>query len=96
MKTTLIFAAAASAVTLLAGCASDYGYGYGGYGYNVAADYGNPLFYDDFYGPFADGYWGPEGDFWFRGAGEREFHRDVDHHFRRRAAEGFHPVNAGT
>jgi hypothetical protein len=92
LRLNVTFAATASAIMLLAGCASAYGYSYGGYGYNVAADYSNPLSYDDFYGPFTDGYWGPEGNFWFRGARERELHRDFGHHFRRAAVAGFHPV----
>lgn len=91
MKKALAFAAAASAIVLLAGCAYDYGYyPYGGY--TVAAGYGAPIYYDGYYGPYWDGYWGPEGAFWFSTGPGRGFRRDVGGHFRGFAGTGFYRV----
>ncbi len=81
-----LFGLCAAAALMLAGCASDYGYG------SYAAGYGSPAYYDGYYGPYWDGYWGPEGAFWFSEGPGRPFHRDFDRHFRREAGLGFHPV----
>ncbi len=91
----LMTGACASAVLLLAACASGPGYGGGpGYGY----DYGGPAaigydgYYDDAYGPFYDGYWAGDGFFYYRSGDHDRFHRDDGRHFRHDAGAGMHPV----
>jgi len=92
MRKGLVFGAAAAALVMLAGCAYDY-YPYG-YSYAVAADYGAPIYYDGYYGPYWDGYWAPGGVFWYSTGPGRPFIRDAGGHFRGVAVRGFRRVGA--
>ena len=82
MKTVLIAACAALA---LSACAT--GYGHDRYGFNA--------YYDDFYGPYGDGYWGRDGGFWYRRGPHDHYVRDSGNHFRRGPSNGFHGVHGG-
>lgn len=84
MRTLLLGAAAAAALTLV-GCADgrDYGHGVGyGYSYYGPAD----VWYDGYYGAYADGYW-DDGAFFYRGA-DGNYVRDGAGHFRQGRFEG--------
>lgn len=88
MSKSLVFGTAAAALTMLAGCASDYS-GYNGYGYTVAAGYGVPVYYDGFYGPYWNGYWTPDGHFQFALGPGRLYRPDYGGHFSNVASVGF-------
>ncbi len=49
-------------------------------------------YYDDYYGPVEEGFWGPDGYFYY-GDHDHNFHRGEPAHFRRDAAQGFHPFH---
>ncbi len=87
MKLKLVLGAA-SALALLAGCASGPGYYGPGYGAGGGIAVGYDGFYDGYYGPIYDGYW-RGGRFWWRDRGDHPFRRDDASHFRRRPAQGF-------
>lgn len=83
-KKAFLIGTAATAI-LLSGCATDR-YAYGG----AEVAYGNPLYYDGFYGPYWDGYWGPDGFYYFWDASGHHYRRDDGHHFRHDTASGYH------
>ncbi len=82
VKTGLLAALSLLAVTALAGCAADEGYGAGFYG----PPYGGGVYYDGYYGPYPGGYWGDDGFFYYDD-GDGRFDRDEGHHFRHQAFE---------
>jgi hypothetical protein len=93
-KLTIALCALASPLTI-AGCADNYGYGYGSVGLGPVAYNG---FYDDFYGPIYDGYWGNDNFFYYRSnARDRAYRRGDRAHFSREAiAGGRHHAFQGT
>ena len=89
----LILISTAAAGLLLASCADEGYYGYGGgYGGGYGSGYGydryspSDVWYDGYYGPYSDGYW--DGDVFFFSDGDGHFRSDNDGHFRHERFEG--------